>query len=314
MAATQRARNKMEQFSDAPMHVLFLGETKHLMAHVDHLFGNKNSIFQKSCWIISKHIKFSKDISLKWCLIADFADAESISTTVWQSAQYVAFSCLSLVYFALLEDFKNNFDETKLKTFQQIFVLWFLLMLSLFLENVCHPDLVDDYVSLFLSSFVCYGISTKKNTKYHSHTKEKRGKEAFFKDTSNYFSLLNLMFLIERFGSLRNLWEGEREKIIKYIKVDMNTMCDTETYMPCVLNYLLCTHCLNNIVKDNQHYQEPKMSKMRLLNFIQVVMHFMKTFQLGKCCRMSLSSHQNVMRGYMFAMKKGITVSLCLRG
>jgi hypothetical protein len=49
MAATQRARNKMEQFSDAPMHVLFLGETKHLMAHVDHLFGNKNSIFQKSC-------------------------------------------------------------------------------------------------------------------------------------------------------------------------------------------------------------------------------------------------------------------------
>ncbi len=36
---------KMEQFSDAPMHMLFLGVTKHLMAHVDRLFGNKNLNF-----------------------------------------------------------------------------------------------------------------------------------------------------------------------------------------------------------------------------------------------------------------------------
>ncbi len=45
---------------------------------------------------------------------------------------------------------------------------------SLF-ENVCHPDLVDDYVRLFLYSCVCYGMSTKKNTKYHSHKKGKKG-------------------------------------------------------------------------------------------------------------------------------------------
>jgi hypothetical protein len=32
---------KMEQFWDAPMHMLFLGVTKHLMAHVDRLFGKK---------------------------------------------------------------------------------------------------------------------------------------------------------------------------------------------------------------------------------------------------------------------------------
>jgi hypothetical protein len=43
----------------------------------------------------------------------------------------------------------------------------------------------------------------------------------------------------------------------------MNTICDTETYMPCVLNSLLRMHCLNKFMKDNQHYQEPKMSKMR---------------------------------------------------
>ncbi len=49
--------------------------------------------------------------------MTDFAEAESISTTGWQSAQYVAFSRLLEVYFGLLDDFKNDFDESKFKTF-----------------------------------------------------------------------------------------------------------------------------------------------------------------------------------------------------
>jgi hypothetical protein len=85
----------------------------------------------------------------------------------------------------------------------------------------------------------------KKVTKNSSGKKRKRRCEAaFFKDTSNYFSLLNLKSLVERFGSLRNLWEGEWEKIIKYITAKMYTICDTETFMSGVLNNLLCTHCL----------------------------------------------------------------------
>ncbi len=46
-----------------------------------------------------------------------FAEAESISTTGWQSAQYVAFSRLLLVYFGLLLDFKDNLDKKKFKSF-----------------------------------------------------------------------------------------------------------------------------------------------------------------------------------------------------
>jgi hypothetical protein len=99
------------------MNIIFLGVTKHLMACVDRLFGNKNLNFCTFCRIISKHIEFGKDISLDCCPIAGFAEAESISTTGWQSAQYVAFSRPSLVYFRLLEDFKHNFDKTKFKTF-----------------------------------------------------------------------------------------------------------------------------------------------------------------------------------------------------
>ncbi len=57
------------------------------------------------------------------------------------------------------------------------------------------------------------GCQLEKNTEHQSYKKGKnRGKAAFFKDTSNYFSLLNLKSLIERFGPLRNLWKGERKK------------------------------------------------------------------------------------------------------
>ncbi len=75
--------------------------------------------FRTFCGIISKHIKFSKDISLKWCPIAGFAEAESISTTGWQSAQYNAFSRLSLVNFGLLEDFKDDLDKKKSNHFDR---------------------------------------------------------------------------------------------------------------------------------------------------------------------------------------------------
>jgi hypothetical protein len=56
------------------------------------------------------------------------------------------------------------------------------------------------------------GCQLKKFQIPFTQNGKKRGKAVFFKDTSNYFSLLNLKSLIKRFGSLRNLWEGEREK------------------------------------------------------------------------------------------------------
>jgi hypothetical protein len=94
------------------------------------------------------------------------------------------------------------------------------------------------------------------------HKKGKRRCEAaFFKDISNYFSLLNLKSLIERFGSLRNLWEGEQEKFIKYVNAEMNTICDTETFMSSVLNNLLCMHCLDNFMENNQFYEDTKIVK-----------------------------------------------------
>ncbi len=124
-----------------------------------------------------------------------------------------------------------------------MFVIWILLMITL---------------GYFYPLVFAMGCQLKKIQIPFTQKRKIGGNAAFFKDTSNYFSLLNLKSLIKRYGSLRNLWEGERGKFIRYVKADMNTTCDTKTYMPCVLNNLLCTHSLNNFMKNNQHYQEPK--------------------------------------------------------
>jgi hypothetical protein len=44
---------KMEHFSDAPIHMLFLGVTKHSMAHVDCLYGKKIEFLN----ILRNHVK-----------------------------------------------------------------------------------------------------------------------------------------------------------------------------------------------------------------------------------------------------------------
>jgi hypothetical protein len=189
-------------------------------------------IFREFCGIISAHLQCGKDVSIDWCNLGEFSDNAAISTVGWQSDQYLAYARLSLVYFGLIEDYGNEIDNDQRKAFQRVFVFWFVLLSALFTNNTCNAQFVDDCVRLFLSACICYGEATIKIVSATTKKRKSIGKAAFFEDTSNYFSLLNLKTLIERFGSVQNLWEGEREKFIKYVKREMNTIFDTETYMP----------------------------------------------------------------------------------
>ncbi len=68
-------------------------------------------------------------------------------------------------------------------------------------------------------------------------------------------------------------------------------------------------------MKDNQHYQEPKKSKMRDFKLYESRDALHEDFSTGKMLSgvivKSPDCDENI---YMFAMKKGITVKLCLRG
>ena len=254
---------EMEHFPDAPMHMLFLGITKHLLGNVQRLFDNKKVHYKEFSTIISKHLEYGSKLSIDWCNMSQFSDKEGITTVGWQSDQYLAFARLILVYFGLLDDYSDDVDCQKIVALQQVFVLWFMLLSALFTNETCNTRLVDDCVRLFLSACVQYGETTIKKISKGVRRGKNKGEAAFFQDTSNYFSLLNLKQLIERFGSMRVLWEGEREKFIKFVKKEMNTICNTETYMPGVLNKFLCNNKMHDFLQQNQLHEDLKYFKTR---------------------------------------------------
>jgi hypothetical protein len=62
----------------------------------------------------------------------------------------------------------------------------------------------------------------------------------------------------------------------------MNTICDTETFMYGVLNNLLYTHCLDNFMKNNQHYEDTKLSKTRDFKLYKSCQAFEEVFSTEK--------------------------------
>jgi hypothetical protein len=64
--------------------------------------------------------------------------------------------------------------------------------------------------------------------------------------------------------------------------MEMNTICDTETFMYGVLNVLLCTHCLDNFMKYNQYYEDIKSSKTRDFKLYKSREAFVENFSTGK--------------------------------
>ncbi len=164
---------KIEHFSDALMQIPFWGVTKHLIVHVDRVFGNKTSNYWTFCRIISEHIKIGKDISLDWCPIADFADADSISITGWQSAQYVAFLHLSLVYLEVGGRFWWHYWQNKCKNISTglccLVPSYFVPLFGVCLQSGAGWWLCQ----AFLSSCVCYGMSTNRYQKFFSQKGEK---------------------------------------------------------------------------------------------------------------------------------------------
>jgi hypothetical protein len=77
------------------------------------------------------------------------------------------------VYFGLVEDFNDNIDRTNVKTFRQVFVVWFLLISSLFSEYVCIRELFDDYVRLFILLCLVWDANKKSYQTFFSQKREK---------------------------------------------------------------------------------------------------------------------------------------------
>jgi len=248
---------QLSDFVDTPMHMLFLGIMKHMMGNIGRLFHLKKELFANFCGVIFKQLEACNKLSIEWCRGLAFSSNTSLGVAGWQAEQFVAFARLSLIYFGYLDDFKNELDHDGFIALKQMLVLWNLLLSSLFGDDKCDPTTVDHYAKLFLSASLKFGETTTALALTGTKSTAKKGKknvECFFEGTSNYFSLLNLKELLRRFVHMRVLWEGEREKYIKYMKGVLYSMQDTETCLTNSLQKLLQKICLDYQMEDNMHY------------------------------------------------------------
>jgi len=94
-----------------------------------------------------------------------------------------------------------------------------------------------------------------KNNTTEKGSSAKEGSRTFFETTANFLSLLNVEEAIERFGSLRKLWEGNDEKFIQLIKNELSGFRHKDEHMKTLLVKMLRTKIFDIINKDNQFSQ-----------------------------------------------------------
>ena len=268
----------MEVFTIIPMHQFFLGVEKKLISIPflqKHLPKSLSRESKKTCKIIVRDIikshKRVSDAKINWCHGVPFTskDEDDLSTVSWLSENYIAFTRTSLVYFGYID---TTLDEVScssrpaLEAFKEMRVLWFCLVAHVFADDKVHSCVIGDYVKLFLSACARYHdetIEEEDESKDHAESlrddlpasKNNKKSKTFYENTSNFLSLLNVEEAVERFGSLRKLWEGNDEKFIQHIKKELSGFRHKDEHMKTLLLKMLRTKIFDIIDKDNQFSQ-----------------------------------------------------------
>lgn len=259
----------LDEFADTPMHMLFLGITKHLLSNLKRLFksASQNKLYIDFLKVINTALESCKAQSISWCRCLSLSSGTDFGTQGWQSDHFAGLSRLSLVFFAYLDDVtasdasKDYEFQKSLASFKQMLVLWNCLLSELFTNEECDPERVDHYARLFLSACCVYGKQTVKGGK----------KALYFEGTTNYFSLLNLKDLVKKHGDMRKLWEGEREKYIKFVKRVLTKLPQNDTFLTTAMTELLQSHCLDQLMEDNQYTSNETYERLSVVKVYNTV-------------------------------------------
>ena len=152
---------------------------------------------------------------------------------------------MSVFYLSQLDDFIENKSEkviSKVKSLQRVGVLWYCVLSRIYGNKNFNPTETDAYIKLFLNACVDLSALASKDG-------------AFFKDTSNYFGLLNLPHLFEEFGDPRKLWEGDREAWMKFVKKYLVSLCNDGDSLQTIMQNIMRRHCFDYLNEDNPYIE-----------------------------------------------------------
>jgi hypothetical protein len=259
-------------FVSVVMHMFFLDVQKRLTLESNRLkvvalMGRTTKKFWTS-FVDRLHSqqKDIKDMSVSWCFPMSFSakpdskdgvddpDYEEVaddrvggkalhfSTVGWMSNHHASFTRISLFQYSVLDYLPHPeaFNEV-IREFRRLVVVWFCVVANGFGD--------DDVPAMRIDHLVCYFLTCCR--RYHKVAKNGDRKKGFYENCTNFFSLLNCKELIEMFGSLRYLWEGDDEHFIKYIKAELATLRHSTTSLKNLLQKVLCSLVLNDLNESN---------------------------------------------------------------
>ena len=245
----------LHQCIDTPMHHLFQGIVKSVMDLTNDWLSSKDGPQYKD---FGDHVNDSllelHDLGIDWCRAEKFMSGRNYSLGGWQAEQFVAFARFSLIVYASIRDVVSD-DEVGIDEHECMIQALLCLLCRLMSDDIINSNELTEYVKCFLSA-----MDTFEYVAYSMN-----GAPPCWFRKSNFLSLLNLPFQIQRFGNLRYYWEGSRERSIQQIKPFLINMRYTASYYKTKLKQMFIVQTLKQMEEnfslfdseEEQHIMNP---------------------------------------------------------
>ena len=200
----------LNQFIDAPMHLIFQGIIKSIIEMISDWLSPLStslSYHKQFCKIINPMMVKISNMNLNWCALNTFNVSKNYKPTGWIAANYLAYARLMLIYYRYVRTVIPS-TEPGLMQCEGMIQSGLCLVSYIMSKYNDDPKPIMEYTKLFLSCV----------DKFESAIYLKETLQPIWTSRGNFLSLLNLPLQQQYFGTVRNFWEGERERYIQQIK------------------------------------------------------------------------------------------------
>ena len=253
----------LNQYIDAPMHLLFQGIIKSLIEMISEwltALPKTPSYHKEFCQIIHPTMLAISNMNLKWCFMNIFHTAKNYKTTGWIANNYLAFARLMLVFYRYIRHVVPNsllgLIECEAMIQSGLCVVSYIMS-----QHNKDPSPILEYTKLFLSCV----------DKFESKIYVEGSINHIWRSRGNFLSLLNLPLQQEYFGTVRNFWEGEHERYIQHIKPLLKQLRHTTSFLVTKLEKLYQIAALDFVLEsipDSYHSNLSPIKYERNKNFI----------------------------------------------
>ena len=231
----------LNQYIDVPMHLLFLGIIK---ATIDFTFTwlkaqKKLTAFGQYVHLLHKNIQM---VQCEFCKLESFTfNAGNTNTNGWRAESHLAF-CRCITYsFGYISQFIDDMYKIEKEAFEHLHHLLLCVISRLMADTQVSVIEIDEYIKLFLSLYdLCEKVTFVEDTSDMEWYKK-----------SNFLCLLNLKEQIERYGPIRNFWEGSRERYIQNIKPYFKHTRETISFLKIQMEKLSKTQVLTSLCQES---------------------------------------------------------------